>query len=464
MTKETILRIQRSDSLGDFVLVKVARSGRSELDLTLVATEGEAPYWGLAKFANIIDLVKSTQIDKLRAKNYQGTVDEWAGILAYALGQKQPASVPEEHKAGLEIAATVKQNEDDESEKEIVVTLRKRIDTITQRLGTISLKQDDDQAIQLFDWTGLAVTRADELEEGLASLTAKYDAVETTINKLNSQLQELIKVKSEHDDQLIAKFAQLLNEKKLKIRNQQRLLASAKIDPATVHEMRTSDPSEIGSSRQRGKRKAEEPSISSESDDGFDTMDIDNIGKKGNASRENEEEGEGDEDNSTDSEGQETPDPLEDETASEDEVEAPTKAPSPPPALNGGKRATLCNLVLLFITHVHHWRTSPNIPLIQFLGSTTLSHYALGFNYVMLEDAHNDFAIILHWHIVVLLRNLKVKKLTKETREYVRVRVRQSESENMISEEVQGLENNVFQNKHTHTHTQKQTTNQLRME
>ncbi|EER40523.1 conserved hypothetical protein [Histoplasma capsulatum var. duboisii H88] len=331
MRKETILRIQRSDSLGDFVLVKVARSGRSELDLTLVATEGEAPYRGL---------VKSTQIDKLRAKNYQGTVDEWAGILAYALGQKQPASVPEEHKAGLEIAATVKQNEDDESDKEIVVTLRKRIDTITQRLGTISLKQDDDQAIQLFDWTGLAVTRADELEEGLTSLTAKYDAVETTINKLNSQLQELIKVKSEHDDQLIAKFAQLLNEKKLKIRNQQRLLASAKIDPATVDEMRTSDPSEIGSSRQRGKRKAEEPSISSESEDGFDTMDIDNIEKKGTASRENEEEGAGDEDNSTDSEGQETPDPLEDETASEDEVEAPTKAPSPPPAINGGKRAT----------------------------------------------------------------------------------------------------------------------------
>ncbi|QSS62482.1 hypothetical protein I7I51_02219 [Histoplasma capsulatum] len=313
--------------LGRWLGRKVSKKRNGSVGLN----EGEAPYWGL---------VKSTQIDKLRAKNYQGTVDEWAGILAYALGQKQPASVPEEHKAGLEIAATVKQNEDDESEKEIVVTLRKRIDTITQRLGTISLKQDDDQAIQLFDWTGLAVTRADELEEGLASLTAKYDAVETTINKLNSQLQELIKVKSEHDDQLIAKFAQLLNEKKLKIRNQQRLLASAKIDPATVHEMRTSDPSEIGSSRQRGKRKAEEPSISSESDDGFDTMDIDNIGKKGNASRENEEEGEGDEDNSTDSEGQETPDPLEDETASEDEVEAPTKAPSPPPALNGGKRAT----------------------------------------------------------------------------------------------------------------------------
>lgn len=46
MAKETILRIQRSDSPGDFVLVKVARSGSSELDLKLVATEGEAPYRG----------------------------------------------------------------------------------------------------------------------------------------------------------------------------------------------------------------------------------------------------------------------------------------------------------------------------------------------------------------------------------------------------------------------------------
>lgn len=78
----------------------------------------------------------------------------------------------------------------------------------------------------------MAVTRADELEDELASLAAKYDAVESTIKKLNLQLEELIKAKTEHDDQLIAKFAQLLNEKKLKIRNQQRLLASVNIDPA----------------------------------------------------------------------------------------------------------------------------------------------------------------------------------------------------------------------------------------
>lgn len=40
-----------------------------------------------------------------------------------------------------------------------------------------------------------------------------------------------MEAKSQHENQLLANFAQLLNEKKLKIRNQQRLLASATADP-----------------------------------------------------------------------------------------------------------------------------------------------------------------------------------------------------------------------------------------
>lgn len=107
-----------------------------------------------------------------------------------------------------------------------------------------------------------------------------------------------------------------------------------------VDDMVVSSPSATGSARRRGKRKAEEPGVSSESEDGFDTMDVDKIGNKGNASRENEDEGEGDEDIPTESERQETPDPLEDETATEDEAGEATKAPSPPPTANNGKRAT----------------------------------------------------------------------------------------------------------------------------
>lgn len=102
---------------------------------------------------------------------------------------------------------------------------------LQQRLGTVTLKQDDDQAIQLFDWTGVAASRADNLGEEISTLKTKYREAETTIKQLHSQLEELIEAKNEHDDQLIGKFVQLLNEKKLKIRNQQRLLSTAKVDP-----------------------------------------------------------------------------------------------------------------------------------------------------------------------------------------------------------------------------------------
>lgn len=41
-----------------------------------------------------------------------------------------------------------------------------------------------------------------------------------------------MRAKSQHENQLVANFIQLLNEKKLKIRNQQRLLVAATADPA----------------------------------------------------------------------------------------------------------------------------------------------------------------------------------------------------------------------------------------
>lgn len=103
---------------------------------------------------------------------------------------------------------------------------------LQQRLGSITLPQNDDETIQLFEWAGEATTRADELEHQASSLIGRFSTAEDTINKLNRQLEELINAKSEHESQLISKFVQLLNEKKLKIRNQQRLLAFARVDPS----------------------------------------------------------------------------------------------------------------------------------------------------------------------------------------------------------------------------------------
>ena len=56
-------------------------------------------------------------------------------------------------------------------------------------------------------------------------------AAEDAVRRLGEQLEELMLAKNQHEHELIANFARLLNEKKLKIRNQQRLLASATLDP-----------------------------------------------------------------------------------------------------------------------------------------------------------------------------------------------------------------------------------------
>lgn len=101
-----------------------------------------------------------------------------------------------------------------------------------QRLGSITLQQDDEQSLELFDWCASAAARADALEAQISSLSSRYSVAEDTIEKLNKQLEEFIRVKDQDQNQLIVSFTHLLNEKKLKIRNQQRLLAAAKVDPA----------------------------------------------------------------------------------------------------------------------------------------------------------------------------------------------------------------------------------------
>ena len=154
----------------------------------------------------------------------------------------------------MEVTATICESKDGGS-KELHISLKQRIDNITvsisslhcwwipgceraqikatqqQRIGNITLKQDDDETIELFDWAGDAVDVARQLEEQVVLLNEKLHAKEALLKKLDLQLEELLESKEQHENQLITNFVQLLNEKKLKIRNQQRLLSSAEVDP-----------------------------------------------------------------------------------------------------------------------------------------------------------------------------------------------------------------------------------------
>lgn len=64
----------------------------------------------------------------------------------------------------------------------------------------------------------------------MAELQARVSSEQQITAKLNAQLDEFIKTKNEAETAMLRQFMALLNEKKRKIRDQNRLLAGAKLD------------------------------------------------------------------------------------------------------------------------------------------------------------------------------------------------------------------------------------------
>lgn len=203
MAQTRILRFARSDDKSAFVLVQVTPKGSKPLDLKLVGTEGEAPY---------VASLKHDRVVSLRVKNCPASEDEWQSILE-ALFQQEP--VPD-----IQATATV------QSDKNISITVRKEIQGITQRLGAVTLNYDPDEAIELFEWCGAAAESSAANKQAVADLTVKSADSEAAVAQLQSQLEELLRAKDEDETALLRKFRDLLNEKKVKIREQQQVLAS----------------------------------------------------------------------------------------------------------------------------------------------------------------------------------------------------------------------------------------------
>ncbi|RAL07325.1 uncharacterized protein BO97DRAFT_464029 [Aspergillus homomorphus CBS 101889] len=210
-----ILRIPRSDEPNACVLLHIVCCGASILDLNLIGTEGECPYTGT---------VRQTRLNSYRSKNYQGTEDEWAHIMLHVLGQLEYSRMRQDILTGVETSASIAGSEAKGNEMTIVI--RKRIQSITQKLGAIILNQKDEEAIHLYEWTSISAERTGLLEKRCLTLQDRCQNAEETINNLRKQLDEVINAKTRHEQQLVNNFMQLLNEKKLKIRNQQRVLAS----------------------------------------------------------------------------------------------------------------------------------------------------------------------------------------------------------------------------------------------
>jgi septal ring factor EnvC (AmiA/AmiB activator) len=100
-------------------------------------------------------------------------------------------------------------------------------------LGEIVLPRDDEFELNPFEWARASAQAHTKTLQELAEVKARIDSENDTITKLNAQLDDFIKTKNEAETAMLQQFMELLNEKKRKIRDQSRLLATAKVDKST---------------------------------------------------------------------------------------------------------------------------------------------------------------------------------------------------------------------------------------
>lgn len=139
------------------------------------------------------------------------------------------------------------------------------------------------ELIELFDWCALSAQTANEAKEALASTTAKASKLEESVRELKAQLDELVAAKEADESELLEKFRDLLNEKKVKIRQQQKLLASASVEPEKLAQVQQSSQAAVrghaAAKSRPGKRKTAPAPVddadSSEESEG--KMDVDEV-------------------------------------------------------------------------------------------------------------------------------------------------------------------------------------------
>lgn len=228
MAKQWLVKIAAEDDGKDPVLLRVTSKGSESLDLDLIATESTVVFKGK---------LRKRTVQTLKAKNYRGTEDEWEAILKYALLEGQSSVISDDQKQTLELGTSAKGKE---GRKVLSIIFRQRIDDITLRLGAIELPEDDGVEISLFDWAILAMDKYKSVEGELSEISKKAAEDETTIASLQTQLADLVEAKAEHEEQLISKFVLLLNEKKAKIRDQNRILQTSSLHEGRLEYVRGS--------------------------------------------------------------------------------------------------------------------------------------------------------------------------------------------------------------------------------
>lgn len=134
------------------------------------------------------------------------------------------------------------------------------------------MKHEPDEAIELFEWCATAAEGVQTSRQSAAEASDKIGALELSVKELKDQLDELIKAKGDDETAQLQKFCDLLNEKKVKIREQQRLIASGSFTTQTKEAEKSNEVDEPQTLRnpvksRPGKRKAGSSKSVSQVDD-----------------------------------------------------------------------------------------------------------------------------------------------------------------------------------------------------
>lgn len=242
MSSPQVIRIAKKDGSGH-LLVHVIPEGKGKaLNLKLTGTDTDALYEAS---------VKESSSEKHQSGNFSGSTIEWKAILAFVLLHEQGEGSLPDYLKNVDIVAEIVKST-------FTITIRKIVGGITQILGRIELKQRDIE-VDLLDWVEAAAVSSDQLRSQLQTAQTRSTEQQDEITKLTAELDSLVKAKREHELELLSKFALLLNEKKLKIRDQQRLLSRAEVDPGAAEDVkieRLKDRVSRNVSASRPKRKA----------------------------------------------------------------------------------------------------------------------------------------------------------------------------------------------------------------
>nr|POF11438.1 hypothetical protein CFP56_44276 [Quercus suber] len=214
-----ILRIKRADAGSGNILLHITPARAGSLELKLVATEQEHLYHCT---------IRESNLKSLQAERYEGSLQDFKHVLRAILLQE---ASDESIEASRDIELTSAIDEDT-----LTIHLRRNVAGIKSAIGSIVCIQDDErEAVSFPEWVDTALAASETAHATCQELKRSLSSAKDQVSKLTAQLDELLLAKKAHEDDMLKKFATLLNAKKLKIRDQQRLLGDMARDPKLDH-------------------------------------------------------------------------------------------------------------------------------------------------------------------------------------------------------------------------------------